>query len=135
MTASWAGFLSARNFNAVSERKHQRRFKNGRKKEGSRAAQARGKEETLQEPLQFGAVHVDVLHQLDVVDVHVVLRAHRQLLQPVETKHTSHICSVCVRRSPHIHLSVRKMGRTPGGDAAENSVEVVAAQREEDGRG
>ena len=35
---------------------------------------------TLEQPLQLGAVHIDVLHELYVVDIHCVLRAHRQLL-------------------------------------------------------
>lgn len=61
-----------------------------------------GRELTLQEPLQLGAVHVDVLHQLNVVNIHVVLCAHRQLLQPVETRHASATCARA--RPPQILL-------------------------------
>lgn len=36
--------------------------------------------QTLQQPLQLGAVHVDILHQLNVVNIHIVLRTYCQLL-------------------------------------------------------
>lgn len=81
MTASWAGFLRARNFNAVSGKGASMLvLRKARGKKKKRPCGRKGNELTLQEPLQFGAVHVDVLHQLDVVNVHVVLWAHRQLL-------------------------------------------------------
>lgn len=50
---------------------------------------------TLQQPLELGAVHVDVLHELNVVDVHVVLGANRQVLQPEETQRGAGDVSCC----------------------------------------
>lgn len=41
---------------------------------------------TLQKPLQFATVHIDVLHELDVMNIHIIFWAHRQLLQPATEK-------------------------------------------------
>ncbi len=80
----------------------------------------------MQEAFQFTAVHVDVLDELDVVHVYVILRADGQLLQPAGHQ----------RDQIHSFLPPNHKGSyVPGGDAAEDSVEVAAAQREQNPTG
>ena len=43
-------------------------------------ADFKGPVQTLQQSLEFGTVHVDVLDELNVVDVHRVFRANGELL-------------------------------------------------------
>lgn len=78
MTASWAGFFSARNFSTVSGRSQRKTSE--RRRSQWRSDDVNHQKLTLQQPLELGAVHVDVLHQLYVVNVHIVLCAHSQLL-------------------------------------------------------
>lgn len=39
-----------------------------------------GRVQTLQQSLELGTVHVDVLDELDVVDIHIVFRADGKFL-------------------------------------------------------
>lgn len=39
-----------------------------------------GRVQTLEQPLELGTVHVDVLNELDVVDIYCVFRADSEFL-------------------------------------------------------